>query len=109
MRWLTRRRICARPYSVGELGRAHVIHRRATLWSGQHARGLVPTQHLCGAGGHLDLRDNVLLGSVPACAWSLDSGRDALLLSRNLLSVWPARPFLPRHPSHFLLKSRFST
>ena len=49
--------------------RAHVHHRHTTLWGGQHARGVVPTKHLCGGLGHLDLRDNVLVGTVPACAW----------------------------------------
>jgi hypothetical protein len=28
----------------------------------------------------------MLVGSVPACAWALESGRGSLLLSRNLLS-----------------------
>jgi hypothetical protein len=66
--------------------RAHAHHRQATLWREQHARGVIPTKHLCGGAGHLDLRDNVLLGSVPACAWMLESGRSSLLLSRNMLS-----------------------
>jgi len=66
--------------------RAHYPHRRVTLWGGQHARGLVPTKHLCDGHGHLDLRDNVLIGSVPACAWALEAGREKLHLSRNLLS-----------------------
>ena len=71
---------------TADAARAHVHHRVATLWGGQHARGVLPTKHLCGGQGHLDLRDNVLLGSVPACAWAPPEGREALLLSRNLLS-----------------------
>ena len=66
--------------------RAHIQHRQATLWREQHARGVLPTKHVCQGGGHLDLRDNVLVGSVPACAWSLEAGRGSLLLSRNMLS-----------------------
>ena len=65
---------------------AHIHHRQATLWREQHARGVLPEKHLCQGAGHLDLRDNVLVGSVPACAWALESGRGSLLISRNLLS-----------------------
>ena len=67
----------------GASPRAQVHHRRATLWGGQHARGVVPTKHLCGGLGHLDLRDNVLLGSVPVCAWALEAGPDEKCLPRH--------------------------
>ena len=65
---------------------AHVLTRRFVMWSEANARGVVP-RHVCDSrGGHIDLRGNNLVGSVPRCAWSPSGGASQLLMSRNMLT-----------------------
>jgi hypothetical protein len=64
----------------------HPVMQRGLFWSDQNVAGVVP-KHLCeSTGGHIDLRGNRLVGSVPGCVWAQDNGATAVHLSRNMLS-----------------------
>ena len=64
----------------------HPIKHRTFFWSDQHALGVVPKQLCESTGGHIDVRGNRLVGSVPDCVWAQKNGASHVHLSRNMLT-----------------------